>query len=1745
MFNRLFNLTITRVALLVGALMAISLVALPVYNLAFAQESDAIEYAENGTGEVATFTAVDPEGAAIMSWSLNGSDMADFDIHGGVLTFKEPPDFEDPTDRENADPAATPTDNVYEVTVQATDGTRNVGMKAVKVEVTNVEEAGKVTLSARRPQSQVEFTATLADPDESIAGTTWKWAKASSMNGSYVDIEDATSRAYTPADKDIGSYLRATASYTDGEGSGKTARVASDYAVQGIVGGNRAPAFPDQDPDTADVQNDMATRTVAENTAAGQAIGDPVAAMDEDRDILTYTLDATGAASFDIDWATGQIMTKAALDFETTTSYTVMVRATDPAGVPQAGTAGEANSAEIEVTINVTEVNEPPAVAGDTAIMFAENGNIELALGGAAYTEDNPEDAVPSTWSLSGTDSGKFEIDGGTLTFGAQPDFEAPGDANRDNVYEVTVVAADADGNRGTRDVKVTVENADEAGMVTLSRTQPRVGVSVTANLTDPDGSVSGRTWQWYRGAGIALDTLPTPACEADDTDDCFIDGAIMDTYTPDAGDLGETLTAVVMYTDGEDDMTMKSAAGEADAVVAVDSRNKAPVFMDQDMQTAGVQNESTERKVRENTKALAADDAADDGPGDNIGSPVMAEDPDPNSDSLIYRLSGADAALFRVRATGQIEVGAGTMLNYEDKSTYMVTVTAEDSFGATASIMVTIMVTNVDEAPDLTGDEMPDYMENRTRPVATYTAMDPERAAIMSWSLSGSDMADFDIHGGVLTFKEPPDFEDPTDRENADPAATPTDNVYEVTVQATDGTRNVGMKAVKVEVTNVEEAGKVTLSARRPQSQVEFTATLTDPDGGETGTTWQWTKATTKSGSYSTIAGATSSMYAPADKDIGSYLRATASYTDGEGSGKTARVASDYTVERIVGGNRAPAFPDQDPDTADVQNDMATRTVAENTAAGQAIGDPVAAMDEDRDILTYTLDATGAASFDIDWATGQIMTKAALDFETTTSYTVMVRATDPAGVPQAGTAGEANSAEIEVTINVTEVNEPPAVAGDTAIMFAENGNIELALGGAAYTEDNPEDAVPSTWSLSGTDSGKFEIDGGTLTFGAQPDFEAPGDANRDNVYEVTVVAADADGNRGTRDVKVTVENADEAGMVTLSRTQPRVGVSVTANLTDPDGSVSGRTWQWYRGAGIALDTLPTPACEADDTDDCFIDGAIMDTYTPDAGDLGETLTAVVMYTDGEDDMTMKSAAGEADAVVAVDSRNKAPVFMDQDMQTAGVQNESTERKVRENTKALAGGADDADDDDADDGPGDNVGSPVMAEDPDPNSDPLIYRLSGADAALFRVRATGQIEVGAGTELDYEDKNTYMVTVTAEDSFGDSASIMVTIMVTNVDEAPEIMRGGLAIRGMSSVSRMEGSGTEVATYSASGPEADSTIWSLSGDDMDDFNISRRGGVLTFKMSPDYENPADMDGVNVYMVTVMADDGTYMDTHNVTVTVTNMDEMGRVTFWRDGADATDAAIIVGDMLTGLAEDPDGNPGDVPPITDMYPNITAATWQWARSMTPTMMDSWMDITGATNAAYTVMDDDDGYYLRATAMYEDGHGAGKMAYEMTASMVTAALTVDDVPGMVTLSPMTPVVGSELTAMLTDPDGTISGMTWQWASSDMVGGTYTDIAGATMASYTPVAADEGMYLRAMVMYTDGHGPGKTGMATTTSMVTTGDPVVIRFGGDDGMIDRVDVVAAIRAYLFGGGDLGTVTRGDVIEVIRVFLGSN
>ena len=263
MFYRPFKANMLRVLIIVGALTALSVLVLPVYNLAFAQEGGPIEYAENGMGPVATYTAMDPEGTAIVSWMVGGTDAGAFMIDGGVLRFKKAPDYEMPGDiAGTVDSTAAANDNTYEVMVTAMDSTGETGEKPVKVKVMNLDEMGMVELSARQPRSGILFTATLTDPDSGAtdnltglinSGTTWQWQKSPSKNGSYTDIDGAMAETYTPTDaagkSDNGQFLRATVSYTDGEGSDKTAMMTSEYAVQALRGTNNAPEFADdQDP---------------------------------------------------------------------------------------------------------------------------------------------------------------------------------------------------------------------------------------------------------------------------------------------------------------------------------------------------------------------------------------------------------------------------------------------------------------------------------------------------------------------------------------------------------------------------------------------------------------------------------------------------------------------------------------------------------------------------------------------------------------------------------------------------------------------------------------------------------------------------------------------------------------------------------------------------------------------------------------------------------------------------------------------------------------------------------------------------------------------------------------------------------------------------------------------------------------------------------------------------------------------------------------------------------------------------------------------------------------------------------------------------------------------------------------------------------------------------------------------------------------------------------------------------------
>ena len=141
-------------------------------------------------------------------------------------------------------------------------------------------------------------------------------------------------------------------------------------------------------------------------------------------------------------------------------------------------------------------------------------------------------------------------------------------------------------------------------------------------------------------------------------------------------------------------------------------------------------------------------------------------------------------------------DVNGNADLDHEASDSYSVRVTATDPSLAGDTITVTVHVDGIDEVPELSGDSVVSVTENARGAIAAYRATDPERAPL-NWMLTGEDQAAFQIIDGSLRFRQPPDYESPTDADGH--------NTYEVTVEVSDQTHTVSLE-VTVLVRDLDE---------------------------------------------------------------------------------------------------------------------------------------------------------------------------------------------------------------------------------------------------------------------------------------------------------------------------------------------------------------------------------------------------------------------------------------------------------------------------------------------------------------------------------------------------------------------------------------------------------------------------------------------------------------------------------------------------------------------------------------------------------------------------------------------------------------------------------------------------------------------------------------------------------------------------------------------------------------------------
>ena len=1493
-----------------------------------------------------------------LTYTLGGTDAASFSIVSNTGQLQTSAAL----DRE--------TKSSYSVTITANDGntTNNTDTIDVTISVTNVNEAPSFASSTatraiaeNTTSGQNIGTAVAAtDVDHTSLAYTLGGTDASSFS-----IVSTSGQLQTSAALDYETKKSYSVTVTAADGTGDGSLSTSIPVTISVTDVNDAPVFTD---------GDSTTRTIAENSVANTNIGTPVAATDQDKkpdpvnpgqfiakDTLTYSIPATGdAAAFSIDSNTGQLKTKDALNYENDNAYTVVVTASD-------GSLTDT----ITVTISVTNVNEAPAFATGTTIssISATNGTAITSVTLPAATD--PDANTTLTYTVTPTLPAGLTFTASTRILSGTP----------------TAVSAST---------TYTYTASDSNLSATLTFT---IQVSAPANNppTFTDGTSTTRSVAENTASGQNIGSAVAATDSDNDTLTYTLGGTDAASFSivSTSGQL-QTSAALDRETKASYSVTITADDGRTtnntdtiDVTISVTNVNEAPSFA----------SSTATRSVAENTAANT-----------NIGAALTATDVDANT-TLTYTLGGTDAASFSIVSTsGQLQTNVA--LDHETTASYSVTVTASDG-SLSDTIDVTISVTDVNDAPVFTDGD------STTRTIAENTVANTNIGTVVT--ATDQDKKPDPVNTGQLIAKDTITYSIPTTGDAAafsidsntgqlktkDALNYENDNAYTVVVTASDGNLTDTI-TVTITVTNVNEAPSFSASGRVTLSVAENTAAntnigtpfqATDPDSGDT-VTYSLQRTDKDAFRIDANTGQLKTHAALDYETKNSYSNLAVRATDSGGLVSSVLV----TVNVTNVNDNSPVF---------TEGASTTRSIAENTAAFTNIGTPVAATDADNDTLSYTLGGTNAASFYIVGTSGQLRTNVALDYETTSSYSVTVNVSD----------GNGGSDSIAVTINVTDVAETPGNSAptftegtSTTRTVAENSALGTYVGSAVAATDTHNDRL--TYTLGGADAASFSIEdtSGQLRTNAAIDYEVK------NSYTVTVDVSDSSGESDSITVTINVTDETESPISPpLSERTAQVRAAIVAAAPGVSNANDVTVAHLAAIARLDLSEKSITALKTGDfngltgmgslalsrnsiSDISVLSGLTqlrhLDLDNNSISDISAlsgmtSMINLLLYQNSISDISALSGMTSM-ATLALNNNSISDISALSGMTlmaTLALNNNSIsdisalsgmtslltvgvagnpisdyatlrtlkaanpilriDISLNNNPPAFTEGTSTTRSVAERTASGTNIGNPVAATDADNHT--LRYSLGGTDAALFSINSTsGQLQTSG--VLDHETNPSHTVTVFAYDGNNGGDSISVTINVTDVvDHDPVFTDGASTTR---SVAENTASGTNIGTpVTATDADNDTLTYTLGGTDADSFSIVSTSGQLRTNAALDYETTSS------YSVTVDVNDGYGgSDSINVTINVTDVVEHDPVftdgdTTTRSVAENAGRGTNVGTPVAAT----DANTGDT--LTYTLGGTDAASFSIVSTSGQLRTNATLDYE--TKSSYTVtVDVSDGY-------------------------------------------------------------------------------------------------------------------------------------------------------------------------------------
>ncbi|MDC0914523.1 cadherin domain-containing protein [Gammaproteobacteria bacterium] len=484
----------------------------------------------------------------------------------------------------------------------------------------------------------------------------------------------------------------------------------------------------------------------------------------------------------------------------------------------------------------------------------------------------------------------------------------------------------------------------------------------------------------------------------------------------------------------------------------------------------------------------------------------------DPEGNALSYSLSGSGSDLMTVSETGEVTLTGD--LDFEANSSLVVILEISDGTNTTIE-EITINVINDDEPATIAATlSAASFAETSAvgAAIASINATDPEGSAV-TYTLSGTGSDNFSIDAsGNITLVSGLDYETATS--------------YELTVVVDDGTY-ASTEVITVNVADVNEAPSLSATIAFNAFQ-ENTATgttiatssVSDPEAGAI----TYSLSGTGSENFSVSSDGTVTLASGLDYETATAYAITLTASDGANS-----VSETLTIN--VGDiNEAPSLT----------NSLAASSFAENVATGTTIA-TASASDPEAQTITYSISGTGSENFAID-ANGNVTLASSLDYETTTSYSLTITASD-------GT----NSTQQTFSISVTDIIEFGLALSSNSVSINEDVSSGSQVATSTLTQEGTETV---TYTLSGTDSDKFAISSsGVITTNTILDHETT------TSYSLTVTVTDGT-NTDTETLSIAINDVDLTVTNTLAASGQAENIStgtsiMTASASGAEGTVS------------------------------------------------------------------------------------------------------------------------------------------------------------------------------------------------------------------------------------------------------------------------------------------------------------------------------------------------------------------------------------------------------------------------------------------------------------------------------------------------------------------------------------------------------------------------------------------------------------